>query len=55
MNRKLMLKTTLATGLVAAFALTGTAYAQDKGSVGVSMPTSPLHAGSRMATAWSRC
>ena len=39
MNRKLMLKTTLATGLVAAFALTGTAYAQDKGSVGVSMPT----------------
>ena len=39
MNRKLMLKTTLATGLVAAFALTGTAYAQDKGLVGVSMPT----------------
>ena len=39
MNRKLMLKTTLATGLVAAFALTGSAYAQDKGSVGVSMPT----------------
>ena len=39
MNRKLMLKTTLATGLVAAFGLTGTAYAQDKGLVGVSMPT----------------
>jgi putative multiple sugar transport system substrate-binding protein len=39
MNRKLMLKTTLATSLVAAFVLTGTAHAQDKGTVGVSMPT----------------